>query len=546
MKRNAHKILITLSLLLCFSALFAQPSGVSTIDSLDLKYLNWYNLNPQSDRIEGTSVNKAYTELLAGKTPKKKIVVAVIDGGVDITHPDLKGKIWTNPREIAGNGLDDDNNGYADDIHGWNFIGNKQGENLLYENMEYVRIYKSMKDEFGAIKDPEKVAPADRDRYKLFDRCRAKYDEELKNKSEMNKSLENFAAYYKSKEDYLKRFLRKDKITEEDIKAIKSKSKNVNEAKKILLDLYKKGFTYSDLTEMRKRNSDYLNYYLNLDYDPRKLVGDNPDDITDVDYGNADVKGPRSFHGTFVSGIIAANRSNGIGTDGIADNAEIMVLRVVPDGDERDKDVALAIRYAVDNGANIINMSFGKYFSVYHRFMEDAIRYAEDHNVLMIHSAGNESDNLDLIDHYPSEAIGEGRFAKNWITVGATTAKADKNFCGVFSNYGIKSVDLFAPGVNIISLFPENAYKMGDGTSYSGPVVTGVAALVWSYYPDLSAQQLKEILVSSATGYPKLKVNIPDTSSKKKTKTAFSELSKTGGVVNAYNALKLAGETAGK
>ncbi|KAF0204709.1 MAG: subtilisin-like serine [Bacteroidetes bacterium] len=546
MKRNAYRLFVTLTLLLCYSALYAQPAGVSTIDSLNLKYLNWYNLNPQSDRIEGTSVNKAYAELLAGKTPRKKIVVAVIDGGVDITHPDLKGKIWTNPREIAGNGLDDDNNGYADDIHGWNFIGNKQGENLLYEHMEFVRIYKSMKAEFGNITQIEKVAPADRDRYKLFDKCRAKYDDELKKHTEMNKSLENFEAYYKSKEDYLKRYLRKDKITEEDIKAIKSKSKNVNEAKKVMLDLYKKGFTYSDLAGMRKRTSEQLNYYLNLDFDPRKLVGDNPDDITDVDYGNADVKGPRSFHGTFVSGIITANRNNGIGTDGIAENVEIMVLRAVPDGDERDKDIALAIRYAVDNGANIINMSFGKYFSVNHRFMEEAIQYADNHNVLMIHSAGNASDNLDLIDHYPSSVIGNNTFAKNWITVGATTDKADKNFCGVFSNYGTKTVDLFAPGVNIISLFPENAYKMGDGTSYSGPVVAGIAALVWSYYPELSAQQLKDILLNSATNYPKLKVYIPDTSSKKKTKTAFSELSTTGGVVNAYNALKLAGETAGK
>jgi len=546
MKRNAYRLLVTFSLLLCYSVLYAQPAGVSSLDSLDFKYLNWYNLSPQSDRIEGASVNKAYAELLSGKTSRKKIVVAVIDGGVDITHPDLEGKIWINPREVAGNGLDDDKNGFADDIHGWNFIGNKLGENLLYENMEYVRIYKSMKAEFGEVKRIEQVAPADRDRYKLFNKCRVKYDEELKKNSDRNTSLENFDAYYRSKEEILKRYLKKDKISKEEIKAIKSKAEDVNEAKKTILDLYEKGFTYSDLAGLRKRTNDYLNFYLNLEFNPRKLVGDNPDDISDVDYGNAEVKGPRSFHGTFVSGIIAANRNNGIGTDGIADNVEIMVLRVVPDGDERDKDVALAIRYAVDNGANIINMSFGKYFSVNHRFMEDAIRYADEHNVLMIHSAGNESDNLDLIDHYPSAVTGKSLFAKNWIAVGATGVKADKNFCGVFSNYGTKTVDLFAPGVNIISLFPENAYKMGDGTSYSGPVVTGVAALVWSYYPDLSAQQLKEILVNSATHYPKLKVYIPETSSEKKTKTAFSELSKTGGVINAYSAIKLAGETTGR
>lgn len=546
MKRNAQRLLITLSLLLCFSGIHAQPSGVSTLDSLNLKYLNWYNLSPQNDRIEGASVNRAYAELLTDKTPRKKIVVAVIDGGVDITHPDLKGKIWINPREVAGNGLDDDSNGYADDVYGWNFIGNKQGENLLYENMEYVRIYKSMKAEFGKIERIDQISAADKDRYMLFDKCRVKYDEEIKKYTERDKSLEKFDNYFRSKEKILKKYLKKDKISKDEIEAIKSKSEEVIDAKKVILDLYKKGFNYSDLKGSMKRTNDYLNYYLNPEFDPRTLVGDNPDDISDVDYGNAEVKGPRSFHGTFVSGIIAANRNNGIGTDGIAENVEIMVLRVVPDGDERDKDVALAIRYAVDNGANIINMSFGKYFSVYHRFMEDAIRYADDHDVLMIHSAGNESDDLDQMDHYPSAQTGDNRFAQNWITVGATSDKADKNFCGVFSNYGIKSVDLFAPGVNIISLFPENGYKMGDGTSYSGPVVTGVAALVWSYYPELSAKQIREILVNSTTEYPKLKVYIPETSSKKKTKTAFKELSKTGGVINAYNAMMLAGKTSGR
>jgi subtilisin family serine protease len=521
---------------------YSQSRGVTTIDSLPVKYLNWYNRSPSQDKIQGAATDQAYRELLNDKSPRKKVVVAVIDGGVDIYHPELEGKIWTNKKEIAGNGLDDDNNGYVDDIHGWNFIGNSKGEHLLYENMEYVRIFKKLNPRFSGVKDENGLSADDKQLYAVYVKSKIKYEEELRKYTRRAKDLESFERYVNHQEEVLKKYLRKQDLTAADVRAVKTKSEMVNEAKKVMLDLYDKGFTRKDLSDMQKRSNDFLTYYLNLDFNPRMLVNDDPENISDLNYGNNDVKGPRSFHGTFVAGVIAAIRGNGQGPDGVANHVEIMTLRVVPDGDERDKDVALAIRYAVDNGADIINMSFGKYFSITRGILDDAVRYAGNHNVLMIHSAGNEADNLDLTEHYPSAILADGSKVSNWITVGATSDILNKEFCGVFSNYGAENVDLFAPGVNIVSLAPDGKYEMGDGTSFSGPVVSGVAALVWSYYPELTAIQLKDILLESSTKYPKAKVYSPDTKSSKRKKVQFATLSRTGGVVNAYNALQAAGK----
>jgi subtilisin family serine protease len=521
---------------------YSQSRGVTTIDSLPVKYLNWYNRSPSQDKIQGAATDQAYRELLNDKSPRKKVVVAVIDGGVDIYHPELEGKIWTNKKEIAGNGLDDDNNGYVDDIHGWNFIGNSKGEHLLYENMEYVRIFKKLNPRFSGVKDENGLPADDKQLYAVYVKSKIKYEEELRKYTRRAKDLESFERYVNHQEEVLKKYLRKQDLTAADVRAVKTKSEMVNEAKKVMLDLYDKGFTRKDLSDMQKRSNDFLTYYLNLDFNPRMLVNDDPENISDLNYGNNDVKGPRSFHGTFVAGVIAAIRGNGQGPDGVANHVEIMTLRVVPDGDERDKDVALAIRYAVDNGADIINMSFGKYFSITRGILDDAVRYAGNHNVLMIHSAGNEADNLDLTEHYPSAILADGSKVSNWITVGATSDILNKEFCGVFSNYGAENVDLFAPGVNIVSLAPDGKYEMGDGTSFSGPVVSGVAALVWSYYPELTAIQLKDILLESSTKYPKAKVYSPDTKSSKRKKVQFATLSRTGGVVNAYNALQAAGK----
>ncbi|HLO90302.1 MAG TPA: S8 family serine peptidase [Lentimicrobium sp.] len=513
----------------------SQPQYFSSVDSLDKKYFNWFNLSPD-EKYQGASVDKAFNELLKDRTPAKKVIVAVIDGGVDISHPELQGKIWTNSDEIEGNGIDDDNNGYIDDVHGWNFIGGADGRDVYYENMEFVRILKELTPKFGNIVSEKEVAAGDLNNYDLYLRCKKEYDKEYENYSAQRKNVEKFEQKFKNPKEIIQAYLKKDKFTLEDLKNIKTDNEIIKQSRDYLIDWNKKGVTPEFIASYKKQINEWLDYRLNMDFDPRStIVKDNPADINDRYYGNNDIKGPSAFHGTFVSGIIAANRENGIGIKGINSNAEIMVLRVVPDGDERDKDVALGIRYAVDNGANVINMSFGKYFSLRGAFMEDAIRYAEAHNVLVIHSAGNEADNTDLTDNYPSARYSDGTKSSTMITVGANTYKKGKTFCGRFSNYGKETVDIFAPGVDIVSISPGSKYSQGDGTSFSGPVVAGVAALVWSYNPNLTASQLKDILLNSADVYPKMKVYIPG---KKKEKALFSDLCVSGGSVNAFKALK--------
>ena len=540
MRQIAIKVFVSLLSVVCLPIVNAQEKGVSTVDSLNKHFLNWYNLDPVKDKIQGASVNRAYTDILMHKSPRKKIVVAVIDGGVDISHKDLQGKIWINTDEISDNGIDDDNNGYVDDIHGWNFIGNAKGENIHYENLELVRIVKKFNSKFTDVQVSDQLSKSDQEEYALYMTCKEIYEQELKEYQDTEKLLSSFETGYNAAENTLKSFLKKEQYCISDLKGIKSAPDDVKKARTYMLYLDKNGFTPQTLKEMKAHTRSYLDYRLNLGFDPRTIISDNPEDITDDQYGNNDVKGPSPEHGTFVAGIIAANRGNHIGTDGIAENVEIMVLRAVPDGDERDKDIALAIRYAVDNGAQVINMSFGKDYSPQKFFVDEAIRYAGENNVLVVHAAGNEAENLDENERYPTSNLHDGVVISSWLDVGASTHKLNKEFCGSFSNYGQHSVDLFAPGVNMISLFPKNTYKMSDGTSFSSPVVSGVAALVWSYFPGLTAPQLKDILLNSAIKYPRQMVYLPGQHADDKTRIRFSSLSKTGGIVNAYEALKIA------
>jgi subtilisin family serine protease len=546
MKRISLNFILVILSLFPAQIINAQGKGVSTVDSLDKSYLNWYNLDPKNDKTAGAAVNRAYDELLKNKTPKKKIVVAVIDAGVDIDHPDLQGKIWINKKEIPGNGIDDDNNGYVDDIHGWSFLGNSKGENINYENLEQVRIVRELGRQFKDSVSIDKIQLAQQGDYKTYLLCKKSYEDDLKEYQDMAKRVSDFEKKFNDAETVLKDYLKKDSFVKSDVESITDTAVKVVKARDYRLGLYKKDFSPKSFAGMKERANSYLDYILNINFEPRKIIGDNPEDINDTRYGNGDVKGPGPDHGTFVAGIIAANRNNAFGIDGIAGNVEIMVLRVVPNGDERDKDIALAIRYAVNNGANVINMSFGKDFSPQKKFVDDAARYADLHNVLLCHAAGNESDNIDKIEHFPTVYFLDGGIAKDWLTVGANSKTEDKTLCGVFSNYGKKNVDLFAPGVKIISLVPKGNYSLAGGTSFSCPVVAGVAALVWSYYPELTAPELKNILLKSTTKYSRKKVYIPNNKTPDKTIIRFSKLSQTGGIVNAYKSLKLAEKVVNK
>lgn len=509
------------SVFLIFAASFVNAQ-TQNISELDQKYLNWYNLDLNSNQILGASVDKAYSDFLNGKQPKKTIIVAVIDGGVDINHDDLKANIWVNEDEIPGNNIDDDRNGYIDDVNGWNFIGNSRGENIHYENLEYTRIVKS------ASNDPD------------FQMAKQYYDKELAKRVKEKENLANFERVYKEAKAIIKEYAGVEVSSAKDLSRISSSNPQVVKAKQFLETRYNQGFTEKGLADYKKHVADYIDYYLNTGFSPRNIVGDDPYNIDNKPYGNADVKGPRAEHGTAVAGIIAAVRNNNIGINGIAANVKIMCIRSTPSGDERDKDVALAIRYAVDNGAHIINMSFGKDFSPQKKLVDEAVKHAEKMNVLMVHAAGNDGQDLGLFPSYPSSKYLDGSEATNWITVGASSITKGEETAAKFSNYNSRYVDIFAPGVDVISLDTTNSYNMNDGTSLAAPVVSGVAALVWSYYPELTTAELIQILYKSSLKVGKLKVLIPDLENPKRKKVKFNTLSESGGIVNAYEALRLA------
>ncbi|MEJ8804186.1 S8 family peptidase [Pontibacter sp. H249] len=525
--------------LLSGSLAFAQD-GVSSVSEIDKAYHNWYNLDAMLDKVPGVSVNRAYNELLASKQPKKKVVVAVIDSGTDINHEELQGRIWVNKNEIAGNGIDDDNNGYVDDVHGWGFLGNAAGENIEFETYEYVRMLRKLAPKYNTVTSAQGLSEAEQKEYNTYLTTRKNYEKELTERLKTKENLDAFAEVLEHCENLVTKHLGKDTYTVQELKAISTQNQDLARAKGWLVQKYNQGFTPESFKAYKDHIDKYVNYHLNPEFDPRsEILADNPEDINDTMYGNSDVIGPRADHGTPVSGIIAGIRGNGIGIDGIAEHAEIMALRAVPSGDERDKDIALAIRYAVDNGAHIINMSFGKDFSPQKHFVDEAVKYAESKNVLLVHAAGNDAKNIDNTDNFPTKQLQDGTRASTWLEVGATSKNLDKTFVGDFSNYGKDNVDIFAPGVDLVLLAPGNKYDKMDGTSFASPVVSGVAALVWSYYPELTAAELKDVLLQSSTKYPKLKVYYPTEEKGKKT-TKFSTLSATGGVVNAYDALKLA------
>lgn len=532
-RRNIKKLLPLLSLVMSMS-LVAQES--------EKPPKNWFNLDPVEDKINGVSTSKAY-EYLAGKT-SKTVVVAVIDSGIDILHEDLKDVIWINEDEIPDNGIDDDKNGYIDDIYGWNFIGGKDGANVDKDSYELAREYKRLlpKYEGKTISDFKKK---ERSEFEYWEGIKTQYEKSREDNIGQLPLLETIDTQLKRYNKLFEAYLLTERVDFEAINGLSSTDQVILQGQAILRSIYEVTdkslsmdsliyFLGEDLKQMQTMAA--FNY--NLDFDSRSIVGDDPNRLDDIGYGNNDVIGLNTdnFHGTHVAGIIAAKRGNNIGIDGVANNVKIMVLRAVPDGDERDKDVANAIRYAVDNGAQIINMSFGKGHSPNIQYVYDAIAYAESKGVLLVHAAGNSAEDIDDGNNFPNDYIGKKRNMSNWVEVGASSWGSEDNYVGSFSNYGKKNVDVFAPGVAINSSAPGNEYQEADGTSMASPVTAGVAALVLSYFPELTAEQLKDILMKSVRSMNGLNVYQPGTGEEVK----FSSLSVSGGIINAAEAVKLA------
>jgi cell wall-associated protease len=499
---------------------------------------NWFNLDATQDKVQGVSTEKAYKELLKGKQPQP-VVVAIIDSGVDIEHEDLKGKIWVNEDEIPNNGIDDDKNGYIDDVYGWNFIGGKDGKNVNQDTYEATRIYKKWKPKFEG-KNASDIAPTDKADFEMFQKAKKQFEEKQQDFQAQKQNIAGFYMMYKNSKKLLEAYLATEELELDAVKEIKSKDERVGMAQQIMIQALSDNLTDEKFKEYLDYVNEQLDYNLNLDFEPRDIVGDNYENKTEKGYGNNDVKGPDAKHGTHVAGIVAANRSNELGMEGVADNVKIMSVRTIPNGDERDKDVANAIRYAVDNGAKIINMSFGKSFSPEKTIVDEAIKYAEQKGVLLVHAAGNDNKNVDVEENFPRKEVADKRTgALTWLEIGALSWKKDKDMVATFSNYGKKSVDVFSPGVDIYSTTPEQKYENQSGTSMAAPVTSGIAALLMSYFPHLTAVQVRDILLKSAIKNPKIKVKKPGAEDEDAL-VEFGELSVTGGVVNAYEAIKMA------
>ena len=506
------------------TAITAPLAIVKKAPVTDNELKRWSHLDLVKDTIAGMSVDKAYAELLQGKTGVK-VIVGIVDSGVDIEHEDLKGMIWTNPKEIPGNGIDDDKNGFIDDINGWNFLGD-----AVHENLEMTRVVKKGDDGSPEYKN-------------ALAQYTEKYDKALKDKQQVDFLLDVHST--------IKKELNKTTYKLEDLSTITSTDQKVTRSKMIMTQIFTNaGPTFdpeAELGDYKKQVYDQLDYNLNKEFDGRKIVGDNPEDIKNNHYGNNVVFGPdkeEALHGTHVAGIIAQVRGNNLGGDGIANNVEILTVRAVPDGDEYDKDIALAIRYAVDNGAKVINGSFGKSFSPHKQWVYDALLYAKKKDVLIVHAAGNDGYNIDETKNinYPNDSQDNVKeFTDNVITIGAINKAYGENVIAPFSNFGKINVDVFAPGEEIYATVPNNKYKYLQGTSMASPNAAGVAALIRSYYPKLKANQVKQILMDSGVALPAQVIlgenPNPDA---KPVAVSSAESSKTAKMVNAYNALLMA------
>jgi cell wall-associated protease len=545
--------LLVLFLNICSASSFGQSDADQPLDSGIAP--DWFLLDPETEKLQGTSTEKTYETLLKGK-PSTKVRVAVIDSGIDVDHEDLKDIIWTNEGEMPGNGIDDDKNGYVDDIHGWNFIGGKDSS-VTRDTYELTREYVRLKPRFESA-DEKKIKKKDRQEYERWQKVKVDFEKKVAdNKEQYELFSQQYNLYQQALgtltacDSILRTSLQIDSIYKSSLAQINPANDTVRFAKETLLNVLQNVegdiLVYDFLDELEaylvqlKEGVDHfkaaVEYGYNPEYNSRIIVGDNPDDPNEKNYGNNDVKGGDAKHGTHVAGIIGANRKNNLGVKGVADNVEIIAIRVVPpNGDERDKDIANGIMYAVDNGAKIINMSFGKDYSPHKEVVDKAVKYAEDKGVILMHGSGNDGENLDTTSQFPTRFYKNKKVARTWMEIGASTWEKDSSLVASFSNYGKKTVDLFAPGVEIYSTVPNNAYEGLQGTSMACPIVSGVAALVWSYFPDLTAEQVKDIINQSTRKYEGLKVIQPGTGEN----VPFSQLSITGGMVNAYEAVRLA------
>ena len=516
----------------------------------DAKFWHWKDL--EKEGVHGVSLFKAQQLLIESKLKPTPIVIAILDGGIDTNHHQIRPLLWNNPKEIPGNQIDDDKNGYIDDIHGWNFLGNATGQNVDKASDEKSRIYHRYKNEFKQEElDSVNWDAKKKSTYTSWRQAAAEivFTEE---------DADNLAFIKMAKNAVVKmgfiliREMEDSNFTAEKLETYQPIGKITADTK----ISYLRTLQALGIDRMNGHQSivDDLNEYIagkekaaiSLETPPediRKLIiKDRYEDLKDQYYGNNNITGPNAKHGTHVAGLAAGIIDTIFTKSNFNNPIKLMGVRVVPDGDEYDKDIALGIRYAVNNGAKIINMSFGKSFSPEQAWVDSAIRYAASKDVLIIHSAGNESYDLNNKTVYPSPYSSSfNNKASNMITVGASSDPIiAESLLTDFSNYGNQIVDLFSPGNKIYSSLPNQTYGFTNGTSMSAPILSHIAAIVRAYFPKLSAIEVKAILLQSCwkpedenSIFP-----IPQKDQSKKLK----ELSAEGGIINAalciQNAIK--------
>jgi subtilisin family serine protease len=533
MNRLLKRTLLIATSGLLTTGLFAQKEDVPK---------GWHLLDQKDSGYYGISMEKAYSFVKAKNLKSTPVIVAVIDSGVDTLHEDLKQVLWKNPKEIPGNGIDDDKNGYIDDVYGWNFLGGRNGENVEKDSYEAARVYHKWRSKFdGKNINVATLSKEEAVEYTMWSKAK---EDVVGNVNPLEvMQVKRIYKDMKAGDSVVRKELGKEEYNCKDLATYSPTDAAAKKVKQLLTNICKGNDNdeISNVMILDELEGEVAKFE-SVDKAPKafrnEVVKDNYNDFNDKFYGNNNVMVSKAaaLHGTHVSGIIGAARKNGVGMDGVADNVKIMTVRAVPDGDEHDKDIALAIRYAVDNGARVINMSFGKGFSPEKSWVDDAVKYAESKGVLLVHAAGNSHQNLDTTWNFPTAAYTDGKRASNWITVGASGDPEAGGLTASFSNYGKKEVDVFAPGVKIYSTVPGgNTYQNLQGTSMASPVVAGMAAFLLQYYPTLSVQQLKQVIEKSSQK-PAIKVTDPGTGEE----VELADLSRTGGLINAYEAIKLA------
>ena len=516
-----------------------EAASAKTAELTEAELKTWSSKDLQNDTIPGMGVDRTYQEIIKDKVGTT-VIVAVIDSGIDIEHEDLKNVMWVNPKEIAGNNIDDDKNGYVDDMHGWNFLGD-----IVKENMEYVRIVRKLKPKYDG-KTQASVSAVDSAEFALYQKANQEFSKEIEQTTASASRYASMLGRLKPAHAAISEKLGKEDYSKQDLSVIENPEGEQKEHIAMLTQMLNFSDDIPSFIERIQGGVSYFEGRLNSHFDTttdfRDAIGDDPYDNSNPYYGNNDVDGPDpkkkdAKHGTHVAGIIAAQRDNGIGMNGVAQNVQIMAVRAVPDGDEYDKDIANAIRYAVDNGAKVINTSFGKYYSTHPQWVWDALAYASDNDVLIVNAAGNEGTDLDTIQVYPNDQVGVGaEISDTFLTVGALNYKYGSDLLATFSNYGKVNVDVFSPGVKIWATTPLDTYEYLQGTSMASPNVAGVAAMIRSYYPKLSAKQVKQILMDSGLSV-KMDVVL---GGDPENKNSFENISTSGKMVNMYNAFIMA------